>query len=235
MLLWEKSQQQTPPSVRQDWRAHLSDEKDGAYQSGLHEIEPLHCMFGVALNEALDLRNQGQLDTAREQVRFSIALCSRFVGMLSLLLLTLERHARHFGTLPNVEPLDVQNFRGQTAKGKARMNATMTLVMWSQHNRFVHKVKALEDLVSGQQEIYFAAAVRVADGASISPRQDWRTLDWVHYDLTTAASEAKILLKSFLVAVPDEEAVLFRRQIDSAEPIPQPVEADRRAAAFRRQ
>ena len=235
MHLWEKCQQQPPPSVRQDWRARLSDEKDCAYQSGLHEIEPLHCMFGVALNEAMGLRNQGQMDTARQQVRFSIALCERFVALLSLLLLTLERHARHFGTLPNVEPLDVENFRGQTAKTKARMNATLTLVLWGRHNRFVQKVKALEELVTGQQEIYCAAAVRVADGESISPRQDWRTLDWVHYDLSTAASEAKILLKSFLVAVPDEEATLFRRQIDSAEPIPQPVEADRRAAAFRRQ
>ncbi|HET9401189.1 MAG TPA: hypothetical protein VFO34_09570 [Candidatus Acidoferrales bacterium] len=235
MLSWQKAQQETPDSVRRDWRTRLSDDKDRAYQSGLQDFEPVHNMFGIALNEAIDLKNQGSLDMAREQVRFSIAFCQRFVGLLSILLLTLERHSRHFGTLPNVEPLDVENFRSHTAKHKARMNATLSLVLWGRHNRFIQKVRVLEELVSDQEETYCATAGRIAEGSSISPKQDWRTLDWVHYDLTTASSESKILLKSFLVAVPDREVRLFTQEIEAAPPFSQPVEPDRRAAAFRRQ
>lgn len=235
MLLWQKSEQQTPPSVRRDWRARLNDEKDRAYQSGLQDLGPVHNMFGIALNEAIELKNRGNLDVAREQVRFSIPFCQRFAGLLSVLLLTLERHSRHFGTLPNVEPLNVENFRSHTAKHKARMNATLSLVLWGRHNQFIQKARALEELVSDQEESYFAAAERIVDGASISPKQDWRTLDWAHYDLTTASSESKLLLKSFLVAVPDREVRLFLQEIEAAPPFSPPVEPDRRAAAFRRQ
>lgn len=235
MLLWEKSQRNTPPSVRRDWRSQLNDEKDRAYRSGLRDLEQSYNMFGIALNEAMDLRNRSQLDMAREQVRFSVPLCQRFAGLLSILLLTLERHSRHFGTLPNVEPLNGENFRSQTAKYKAKMNATLSLVFWGRHNQFLQKVRALEDLVSDQEESYSAAAERIAEGSSISPKSDWRTLDWVHYDLTTASSESKILLKSFLVAVPDREVRLFQHEMEAVPPFSHLAEPDRRAAAFRRQ
>jgi hypothetical protein len=234
MRFFAQDSQKNHNTVRRDWRTPLTSEKDKAFRYGVDLIEPLHYMFGVALNEAISLRNRGSLNTAREQIRISIDLCLRVVTPLSTLLLTLERHSRHFGTLPSVEPLDVENFQGEGAKFRARMNSTLSLVLWSQQNVYIHKVRALEELVSDQAELFAAAAQRVAEGSSVSPQLDWNTMDAVHYDLTTAVCEAKILLKSFLVAVPEIEVRHFHHQI-TATAMPPPVEPDRRAVEFRRQ
>ena len=234
MRLFTQESQQTHNSVRRDWRATLTSEKSEAYRYGIDLIEPLHHMFGVALNEAMTLRNRGCLNTAREQIRVTTELCLRVISPLSTLLLTLERHSRHFGTLPSVEPLDVENFQGESAKFRARMNSTLSMVLWSQQNLYIHKVRALEELVSDQADLFAAAAQRVTEGSSVFPQDDWDTMDAVHYDLTTAVCEAKILLKSFFVAVPEIEVRHFHRQI-TATAMPPPVEPDRRAVEFRRQ
>jgi len=216
MRFWTQDSQQTHHTVRQDWRAPLSSEKWNAYQFGIELIEPLHLMFGVALNEAIELKNHRNLSTAREQVGVSRELCHRLVSRLSTVLLRLESHARHFGTLPSVEPLEADNFRGAGPKNKARMNAMLSTILWSQQNRYVQKVRALEDLVNGEEEGYAISADRIIENSSVSPRFDWEMLDAVHYDLSTAVSETKILLKCFLVAVPDIEVRHFHRQLGNA-------------------
>ena len=235
MRLWESSKASPAHTVRQDWRAELTKRKNKAFRYGIELIEPLHYMFGVALNEAIGLRNRGNLDLAREQIRVSINLCHRCVESLSALLLTLERHARHFGTLPSVEPLDVENFQGEAAKFRARMSFTLSMVLWGQHSLYLHKVKDLGRLVNDQDELYAVTAERVADGYSVFPKFDWDVLDGVHYDLTTAVSEAKILLKCFLVAMPEAEVRHFHRQVATATTLAARAEANGRAAAFLRQ
>lgn len=235
MRLWESTQASPAHTVRKDWRAELTSDKDKAFRYGIELIEPLHYMFGVALNDAIGLRNNGNLDLAREQVRVTINLCHRCVESLSALLLTLERHARHFGTLPSVEPLDSENFQGEAARSRARMSFTLSMVLWGQQSLYLHKVKDLGRLISDQDELYAVTAERVAGGYSVFPKFDWDVLDGVHYDLTTAVSEAKILLKCFLVAVPEGEVRHFHRQVASATLFAADAEANGRAAAFLRQ
>jgi hypothetical protein len=227
-------------TVRDDWRSSLPSEKELIFRSGINGIEGLHVGFGVVLNEALQLRKWGQLERAQEQVAVSADLCERVTSPLAGMLSALEAHARHFGTLPSVDPLRPENFRGEAAKQIAWRNETLSRVLWRQHHRFLHKLRSLGEIAQRMTHTYRGAATRVAEVSSLSARLDWEVLDCVHFDLSTALSETKVLLKSFLVALPEAEVHFFHERLATSlcparEQTAPPTTTNGRVPLFRRQ
>lgn len=234
MRLWANRRRRKQRSVFQDWYARLCPEKYDVFEDCLSHIVTAHNIFGVALNEALELRKHSRSNGIRRQVEISADLCERFAPQLAGLFLALEQHAQHYGTLPAVEALCPENFRGEAARSLARKNLNLSLVLWSQNNRFLHKLRSLHEITWSCASVYRGASTHIVEGSSIGPRQDWNALDNCHYDVTTALSEAKVLLKSFLLALPDKELQYFRERLALCTTATR-VEADRRTALFRRQ
>jgi hypothetical protein len=56
-------------------------------------------------------------------------------------------------------------------------------------------------------------ADELANGTSIDPRSDWKALDEAHYDLNTCLRESIVLLKCFLVVVPDDQLAGFQTSV----------------------
>lgn len=231
---WTKGRPRKRRTVFQDWYARLCPEKGDVFEDCVSGIEVFHRTFSVALNEALEFKKSGRYGPVRHQVAISADLCERFAPQLAGLFLALEQHSQHYGTLPSVDALEPENFRGDAARGLARRNLNLSVVLWGQNNRFLFKLRSLHEITSCSAVAYREAAIRVVEGSSIGPRQDWAALDSCHYDLTTALSEAKVLLKSFLVALPDEEIQYFRERLALCTSAMR-TEADRRTATFRRQ
>lgn len=91
-------------TVRQDWHAPLTGDKNVVYSFGVNTVTWSYDIFGMELNEGLASLRRGHADFAREHAVVSAHLCDRFVHPLAGLISALERHARHYGTLPSVEP-----------------------------------------------------------------------------------------------------------------------------------
>lgn len=221
-------------TVRQDWHAPLSDDKDLVFTFGVRTVRSSLGIFGIELSEGLTCFRHGQPVLAREHAVASADLCERFVAPLSGMLSALEQHARHYGTLPTVEPLNADNFRGDAARRAAALNDLLSQVLWRHHLRFLHKLRTLSEITFNLSSTYRAIAERVADGSSISVRQDMELLECTHFDLTSAFAEATVLLKCFLVALPDQEVRFFGEQLASATSA-ESFALNRRAPSFRRQ
>ena len=202
-------------SVLEDWDAWLPPAKAEAFNSCVHRLETFYRMFSISLNEALELRRIGKLGQSCQAVFVIPDLCARLARPVEGLLRTLGEHAKHFGVIPNTAPLDAANFRGFREQRTARMSDLLSHVLLTQRSQFLHKIDTLEEMVLSIHNDFCEIASDLGSGASAEPSSDWRTLDDAHFDLNTCLREAIVLLKSFIVVLPDSQLPAFQRSVDA--------------------
>jgi len=200
-------------SVQEDWHAWLTDDREVIFHSCAQQLESSYVMFSISLNEAIGLRREGRLGTALQAVGLSPGLCRLLTQPLSGLLRALFEHAKHYGTMPNAAPLDPANFRGPRSQRSARIHALLNRVLLSHRYQFLLKISALQEIVEDLQKDYCLAASDLAECACANPLATWNSLDADHYDLNTCLREGLVLLKSFLLAVPEEQLRAFQETV----------------------
>jgi hypothetical protein len=199
--------------VRDDWRAWLPESKSRLNDQFSKELETLYSIFSVSLDEALELRRAGSLARAYDAARVARGVCSRFSQSLELLLAALHQHAKHFGLVPNAAPLDPENFRGTRGQRTARITGFLNRVLLSQRSQFIHKAATLRELVGNLNDEFCKAADELISGVYLEGEAFWDTLDRSHFDLNTCLREAIVLLKSFLLVMPDEQISAFEAAV----------------------
>jgi hypothetical protein len=228
-------------SVREDWNSWLPENKSGVFDSCVSQFNILYAMFSVALNDALELRRTGRAVQSCRAIGMIPALCSRLASSLETLLISLSEHARHFGTIPNIVPLSASNFRGARERATARMSDLLSDVLFTRRSRFLHKIETLGHMAISIRMHFDEVATDIGSGASLEPSADWRAVDDAHYDLNTCLRETIVLLKSFLVILPDEQLGAFQKSVGSLldnhaeESVPVGVANRRRLIAIERQ
>jgi hypothetical protein len=202
-------------SVQEDWSSWLPPAKAETFDSCVRELELSYRMFSVSLNEALELRRIGKSAQSCQAIFVIPALCARLARPLEGLLNTLGVHAKHFGIVPNIAPLDASNFRGSQEQRTARMSDLLSHVLLTQRSQFLHKIDTLEEMVLSIREHFHEVACDLGSGASAAPSADWRAVDDAHFDLNTCLREAIVLLKSFLVVLPDDQLTIFQKSVNA--------------------
>lgn len=200
-------------SVKDDWRAWLPNEKAQVYEEQVRELESSYAMLSISLDEALELRQMGQLVKSRQAVGMTSALCRLLTQVLGGLLRALSEHAKHYGIIPNAAPLDPDNFQSSRSQRSARMNNLLNHVLFTQRLQFLHKVSTLEEMVEDLGNDYRYAADDLAEGFGVNPKKRWDEVDSDHYDLNTCLRESIVVFKSFLVALPESQIEALQRTI----------------------
>jgi len=201
--------------VQTDWYGWLPDAKLHAFKLYSNESETYYAMLSVSLNEAIGLRDSGLLRKSFLAVDVTPALCSRLTDRLHGLLSSLDVHARHYGIVPSVAPLDVANFRGTRGQRAARMNSMLSRVLLSQRAQFLSKITALRDMLTELCTDFADAAQDLASGAAADGPLLWMALDEDHFDLNTCLRETMVLLKCFLRVLPDDQLLAFQQTVET--------------------
>jgi hypothetical protein len=199
--------------VREDWCAWLPDSKARLNENCSKELEALYLMLSVSLDEALDLRRKGALAKSFEAAQIASGLCERLAQSLKMVLGGLHRHAKYFGLIPNAAPLDPANFQGTRGQRTARLTGLLNRVLFSQRSRFIHKVSTLLDMVDDLKQDFCDAVEELVNGFHSSTEALWNVLDQSHFDLNTCLREAIVLLKSFLLVLPEEQLISFETEL----------------------
>jgi hypothetical protein len=200
-------------TVKDDWRAWLPEEKDHAFRAYVRQLEVAYNMLSVSLDEALALRQGGRLFKASQAVCVTPDLCNRFAHPLVAMLWSLGEHAKHHGTVPNAAPLDPANFQSPRGQWSARCNNLLCRVLLSKRTQFLVKLNTLGELVDDLSQDFCTAAAEIADAVSVVSDSEWQVVDSAHYDLNTCLREAIVLLKSFLMALPNNELEAFQATV----------------------
>ena len=199
--------------MRDDWRAWLPEHKARVNSNCVRELETLYIMLSVSLNEALELRQHGSLVNSYEAARTARGVCLRFTHALELVLKGLHRHAKHFGVVPNAAPLNPENFRGSRGQRTARITGFLNRVLLSQRSQFIHKAATLQEMVSELKSDFCGSVDNLLNGSPLRMGTHWEALDQGHFDLNTCLRETMVLLKSFLVVLPEDQLALFESEL----------------------
>lgn len=201
-------------SVRQDWRACLSEEKAEVFRQHERCLETLYNMFSVSLNEAIELKQDGLLVNALMAVNVTLELCPRLTLPLGGTLRALQEHARHYGTVPNAAPLDAENYQSLKGRCSARLSGLLNHVLFSQRLQFLQKVWVLEEMVDDLDRDFRQTANDLIEGVGPDLESLWHEVDMQHYDLNTCLRETMVLFKSFLVVLPEGQLGAFQSTIE---------------------
>lgn len=200
-------------SVQSDWCGWLSAAKMQAFKVYSGEFETCYIMLSVSLDEALGLRSAGELRKSFQIVDVIPGLCSRLTERLQGLLTSLDEHAKHYGVVPSVEPLDAANFRGSHGQRTAHRSALLSAVLLTQRAQFLNKISSLKHMVGDIGVDFREAAQDIASAPEDARGRLWTTLDDDHFDLNTCLREAMVLLKCFLRVLPDDQLTCFQETI----------------------
>ena len=200
-------------TVKDDWRAWLPKVKDQVFRSHVRQLEISYNMLSVSLDEALELRQSGHLGKASQAVCVTHDLCDRFAHPLVALLWSLSEHAKHHGTVPNAAPLDPANFQGARGQRAARLSNLLCRILLSERSQFLYKISTLGEMVEDLNQDFCAAATEIVNGVPIESDAEWQAVDAAHYDLNTCLRESIVLLKSFLMVLPEDELEPFQATV----------------------
>ncbi len=210
------------PSARlevcDDWIRALPREKGQVFESVVHNWECSYAMLSVALDDAFSFRACGELICARQEACISADLLERLSDRLVNFCEIAARHGRKIASVPAVEPMRTEFFRGDTGQSAASWNSILHHVLMGERSRFLHKVRILSATIRQLAQQFLATVEEVARGSSTRPTDAWKTLDSLHYDFNTCLREAEIVLKSFLRSFPAEELETFATELETRLP-----------------
>ena len=106
-------------SVQQDWRSLLPEAKSIFFEVHVRELEHAYLMLSVSLNEAIELRRHSHWAKAWQAIEVTPDLCSLLVLRLDSILHSMRQHAKHFGIVPNLAPLESGNFQTERSQRSA--------------------------------------------------------------------------------------------------------------------
>ena len=190
-------------------------------------------MMSVTLDEAIELRLKGSVVKAYETLQMARGVCLRFSQSMEIVLSNLHGHAKHFGLVPNAAPLDAANFRGARGQRTARITGFLNRVLLSHRSQFIHKAATLRQMVAELNEEFSNAVDGLITGLSVRSKNHWECLDRCQFDLNTCLCETVVLLKSFMVVLPEDQLASFESglTLPSVRNIPRAFFRHRRFAA----
>lgn len=206
-------------SVADDWLFRLPEGKARVFASAQVQWGAAYGMLSVALDDAFALRASGKLVRARMQAANCDDLLDRLTVPMVTALAALESHARHFGTLPAIEPLNPSYFRGEFAQSVASRNRLLHLVLLSDRSRFFYKLRSLTSIVEQLAKEFHSAAAEIVEATSTQPGACWASLECLHYDLNTCLRETEVVFKSFLCALPSTELETLQVELEAPAPV----------------
>lgn len=184
------------------------------YEPSVRSLETGFSLLSVALHEALEHKDSGELRASREAAELCGELAERHAELLRAALRSMELRSQHFGTLPEVDPLNQDTFRSAEAQNASFWSALMHRALFSARSRWFHKLTTLQEILWKARDTFLETAGELADGVSVSPMKSWTTLEETHDDWNTCLKETTILLKCLLETLAPREVEQLRRELE---------------------
>ena len=199
--------------IRDDWLEPLPAARHQLFGTQIAEMEAVHDMGCVSLNEAFAFRRKGCLIRARQHISMTADLLDRLTEHLVAALSAVEEEARGLESSLTVAPLNPEFFRGEMAVRAAWWNSLVHGLLVFPRLRLSHKLWTMKKTALRLRRDFRAAANEIIEGTSTDPSATWELVEELHFDLTTLLRETTVLLKSFLLALSTDGFESFQRRL----------------------
>ena len=214
-------------SVEVDWFGELPEAHLQVFERHTSELEAAYLMFSVSLDEAIGLHESGFLTHSRQGLTLTAALCGHLNQLLENLLSCMVAHCQQYGTIPSIKPLNPRDFHGNRSRFSAIKSLIWHGFLRSRNLQFRNKIDSLRSMVRkiGSDFCIAVEALVASQGIAVDSSDLWTVMDVGHFDLNTCFRESVVLLKCFLMVLPDDELRPFQEIGKSPSPAESHVKA----------
>jgi hypothetical protein len=167
--------------VQSEWVALLSPASERIFQEARADIEANTIRVEVAVNEAIEIRQLGDLDEAIRFLNLGGDIIQRFTPNLLSLLSVMMRFSRMIGAIAPVNPILPQGFHLAELTSLAHLNGMLHRVLTSAKQRFRLKLYILGKGVSITSQ-YLVKRIRSVVAHRSSEDSEWEQILGVEQD-----------------------------------------------------
>ena len=189
--------------VQSEWVALLSPASERIFQEARADIEANTIRVEVAVNEAIEIRQLGDLDEAIRFLNLGGDIIQRFTPNLLSLLSVMMRFSRMIGAIAPVNPILPQGFHLAELTSLAHLNGMLHRVLTSAKQRFRLKLYILGKGVSITSQ-YLVKRIRSVVAHRSSEDSEWEQILGVEQDFQRLSSESVQSFQDLLQALSND-------------------------------
>jgi hypothetical protein len=189
--------------VQSEWVALLSPASEGIFQKARADIEANTTRVEVAVNEAIEIRELGDLDEAIRFLNLGGDIIQRFTPNLLSLLSVMMRFSRMIGAIAPVNPILPKGFHLAELTSLAHLNGMLHRVLTSAKQRFRLKLYVLGKGISITSHCLVKRIGNIVTRRS-SEDSDWEQILGVEQDFQRLSNESVESFQNLLQALSND-------------------------------
>lgn len=191
--------------VRSEWHILLSPRGQTLFESTRTEIESHSLMLDVAMNEALSVRQLGDIDEAIRFLNIGSEIIERFTPNLLSLLSVMARFSRMVSAIAPIDPLIPRDFHLAELVSLAHLHRLMNQVIVSTKQRFRLRIYVLGKGLSIASH-YLISKIRDVVLHKSQEQKEWREIVEIEQDFNTLSRESLLTFRTLLEVLSGEDA-----------------------------
>ena len=189
--------------VQSEWVALLSPASERIFQKARADIEANTTRVEVAVNEAIEIRELGDLDEAIRFLNLGGDIIQRFTPNLLSLLAVMMRFSRMIGAIAPVNPILPKGFHLAELTSLAHLNGILHRMLTSAKQRFRLKLYVLGKGISITSHYLVKRIGNIVTHRS-SEDSDWEQILGVEQDFQRLSNESVESFQNLLQALSND-------------------------------
>ena len=207
--------------VQSEWVDLLSPASERIFQEARTDIEANTTRVEVAVNEAIEIRELGDLDEAIRFLNLGGDIIERFTPNLLSLLSVMMRFSRMIGAIAPVNPLLPKGFHLAELTSLAHLNGMLHRMLTSAKQRFRLKLYILGKGISITSHYLVKRIGSIVTHRS-SEDSDWEQILGVEQDFQRLSSESVQSFQNLLQALSNDGVRELSRTLGIPSSLPAP-------------
>lgn len=191
--------------VRSEWHSLLSPRGQTVFESTRNEIESHSLMLDVAMNEALSVKQLGDIDEAIRFLNIGGEIIERFTPNLLSLLSVMARFSRMVSAIAPVDPLIPKDFHLAELVSLAHLHRLMNQVLVSTKQRFRLRIYVLGKGLSIASHYLISKIGEIVHHKS-QDQKEWREIVEIEQDFNALSRESLRSFRALLEVLSGEDA-----------------------------
>jgi len=191
--------------VRSEWHALLNPRGQRLFESARNEIESHSLMLDVAMNEALCVKQLGDIDEAIRFLNIGSEIIERFTPNLLSLLSIMARFSRMVSAIAPIDPLIPKDFHMAELVSLAHLHRFMNQVIVSAKQRFRLRIYIIGKGLSIASH-YLISKIKDIVLHKNQEEKEWREVVEIEQDFNTLSRESLRSFRALLEVLSGEDA-----------------------------
>ena len=198
--------------LRSEWRGLLSPKGEKLFEVARNEIETHSLMLDVTMNEALAIKQLGDIDEAIRFLNVGSDIIEKFTPNLLSLLSVMAKFSRMVSAISPIEPLIPRDFHLAELVSLAHLHRIMNQVIVSAKQRFRLKIYILGKGLSIASH-YLISKIKDVVLHKSQEEKEWRQIVEIEQDFNTLSNESIRSFRSLLEVLSGEDARRLSRDL----------------------